>query len=220
MRLKRQAGKPIKSNKVEVKRHLNISWWKLTVAAFATLIGLAGLIQYISDIRNVFAGLMLAVGLGTAGFFTYWGIAGFSQKYIFNTGRKQYTGKENALMILATRNSKGKDVPHGIYFAQINNPPKGARLHYQRNFRRHMYEVYNDNTPKALREGPKLKPVSLPDKKPFSPAEGALAAAMQEVKDWYEYNPPTLMQQLTPGIIFVAIIIIGILEVMTLGSGS
>ena len=124
--------------------------------------------------------------------------------------KKKISGNVNAIVYFADRDSvTGKDVPVIMKFLALEHPPKGARLHYVRNFKRHFYELFNNN------ETHKLEPFVIKDKKSFPPELFKIPAAMQTYKDAVDYSPPTLMQKVAPGVLILTMIVVGILMVMT-----
>lgn len=196
-----------------VKRMLNISWWKVVTGAVLVLIGLVAGASYLSDYTNMIAGGATVFGLGPGTILIWWGLSKFSQSFMFNTATARIaTGKENAVRILATRNGGNKDRPFLIDFVELKKPPRGARLHYFRNYRRHFYEIMNDT---AARN--KIKELLLPDKKPYPPELYKTAAIMQAVKDYEEYSPMTALQKWSPVIIVVTMGVVGLLMTITLG---
>jgi len=136
------------------------------------------------------------------------GESGFS----FNANGRRYTGRENALILFAQHDKDtGKDIPLMVQFMELKHPPKGARLHYVRNLKKHFYELFNNTKTR------KLEPVKLPDKKSFPPELYRIPATMQPYKDYMDFSPPTMMQKVAPGILLLAIGIVGFLMVITTG---
>jgi hypothetical protein len=154
------------------------------------------------------AAFLLIFSLAGAGAFIYWSLnrEQSTSGYVF---RKRTTGTENALILFAQRNGNGRDTPVLLKFVEIKKPPKGARLHYLRNIKRHVYELHNNPAAKTL------QPVMLPDKKPFPPDKFTLAATMQPYKDALEYVPPSNMQKIGPVALVIAMGVVAILIIVT-----
>ena len=148
----------------------------------------------------------------------YTGIAGAEFGYIFGTnGKRQYTGRENAIVIYAKRDPvTNKDVPLKIEFEEVTKVPEGAQLRYVRNLRRHFYELYNVTTNGRS----ELKPVVLPDKKAFPPELFRIPATMQPYKDYMDYAAPTMLQKVAPFVLLGAIFLVGILMLITTSPAS
>ena len=209
-----------------------ISWRKVIPGIILFIIGIWIGSIYMSNNTNIFAGITAAISLASSGFLFYKGIniAGAGYSFMGN-GRKKKLGNENAIILFARREDTGKDKPIIIKFVELKYPPTGARLHYFRNFKRHFYELFNDNDIEIgdldvsedaiinndIKKRNRMKPVNLPDKIPFTPGLFRIAAAMETYKDAIEYSPPTLFQKLAPGAILLAMGIVGILMVMTTG---
>ena len=197
----------------KVKRVIPISWRYLLPGIALLLIGVFVASIYMNDRGNVFAGMASAITLATGGLLTYQGVKSSEAGFSFNAnGQRKRTGRENAIILFAKRNAEtSKDMPVLIKFVELVNPPKGARLHYVRNLKKHYFEFINNTVLK------KLEPVVLPDKKSFPPDMFKIPAAMQTYKDALEYSPPTMLQKVAPGILLLAMVIVGILMVMTNG---
>jgi len=203
---------PKRENKV-VKRMLPILWRKMIPGVLMVGVGVFLGNVYLQDTQLIFFGVGAAAFIGPGVLLVYQsfksGEGGFSFK-----GKRRYTGKENTIILFARRNGGGtKDVPLRIGFHELKSEhiPKRARLHYVRNIKKHFYELlYNPVTKK-------LEPVTLPDKKSFPPELFKIPATMQPYKDYMEYSPPTLFQKIAPGILLLAMGIVGILMVMTTG---
>ena len=196
-----------------VKRVFPITWWKLVIGIVLLCPGAFFGYLYLENVQVIFFGIGASVFIALSIFMVYQsfqaGESGFSFK-----GKRRYTGKENAIILFARRNGdegEVKDVPVAIRFHELKpeHIPRGARLHYVRNLKKHYYELLYNTTTK------KLEPVILPDKKSFPPELFKIPAAMQTYKDAIEYSPPTLLQKVAPGILLLAMGIVGILMVMT-----
>ena len=191
----------------------SISWWKLSVGLGLVTLGFIIGVVYFADPKNLIAGIGAVFITAPGLYLIYMQLKPRDSGFSF--ARRKYTGRENALIIFAERNNeKNKDMPLCIRFAEVNNIPRNARLHYVRNLKKHFYELFNNTTTK------KLEPVKLPDKKSFPPELFKIPAAMQVYKDAIEYSPPTLLQKIAPGILLLAMGIVGILMVMTGPTGG
>lgn len=192
-----------------VKRITPVSWWKLAVGIVLFCFGVFFGYMYLNNERLIFFGVGAVFTFAPGLLLIYQSFKTGESGFFF---KKKYTGKENAVVLMARRNGQGtKDVPVGIRFLEIkpHQLPKGARLRYIRNLKKHFYELlYNPITKK-------LEPVVLPDKKSFPPELYKIPATMQPYKDYMEYSPPTMLQKVAPGILLLAIFIVGILMVMT-----
>lgn len=199
-----------RENKI-AKRVLPISWWKLVMGVALFCPGAFFGYMYLNNENMIFFGLGAAVFIAPSIFLVYQGFRAGESGFAF---KKKYTGRENALVLMARRNGQGtKDVPVAIKFLELKPQyiPKGARFHYIRNLKKHFYELlFNPKTKK-------LEPVVLPDQKSFPPELFKIPAAMQAYRDYMEYSPPTLLQKVAPGILLLAMGIVGILMVMTTG---
>lgn len=195
------------------KRILPISWHKLIPGLLLVGFGIWVGSLYMKDNTMMILGVIAALVIASGGFLSYQGIRQSESGFSFTKdGKMKCTGRENAFIWFAKCNAKtGKDVPVILKVTEILHPPIGARLHYFKNFKKHYYELFNNTKTK------KLEPFLLPDKIPFPPGLFKIPAAMQTYKDAIEYSPPTLMQKLAPGIILLAMGIVGILMVMTTG---
>jgi len=196
----------------KIKRVLPISWRFLIPGVVLVLIGVAIGSIYMLDRTNILAGMACAITIAGGGLLAFKGIKFGGSGFLFTNGQRKITGRENAIILFAQRDPETqKDVPLMIKFVELANPPKGARLHYVRNLKRHFYELYNNTTTK------KLEPVILKDKKSFPPELFQIPAVMQTYKEAIEYSPPTLLQKVAPGILLLAMGVVGILMVMTTG---
>jgi len=204
--ISRLKGKRDKS----VRRVFNVSWWKLIVAIPLLIIAVIGWIVYAPNpSETTLVGMVALLCTGVAGFLIYFGINKGSTGFAFN-GRKQ-TGRENAIVLLARRDeAKGKDVPRALCFAELKKIPRGAQRHRLRNLRKHFYEVFYNTATR------RLEPVRLPDKKSFPPELFRLPAVMEPYKDALDYTPPSTLQKVAPGVLLLAIVIIGIIMVITM----
>lgn len=193
------------------KRLLPISWWKLVAGLVLLSIGVFFGYMYLENARLMFFGMGAVVFIAPSLFLLYQSFKSGEGGFAF---KRRYTGRENAIVLMAGRNGQGtKDVPVAIKFLELKprQAPESARLHYLRNLKKHFYELcYNTVTHR-------LEPVVMPDKKSFPPGLFQIPAAMQIYKDAIEYSPPTLMQKIAPGIILLAMGIVGILMVVTAG---
>ena len=196
-----------------IKRLLPISWRKLIPGLLLIALGIWAGSFYIKDNTVMLWGIIAALAIAGGGFLSFQGIKPAESGFAFTQdGKKKQTGKENAIIWFAKHKAEtSKDVPVILKFAELTHPPIGARLHYLKNFKKHYYELFNNTKTKTL------EPVILPDKIPFPPGLFKIPAAMQTYKDAIEYIPPTLMQKIAPGIILLAMGIVGLLMVMTTG---
>lgn len=195
-----------------VKRVFAISWWKAISGAALIGIGLIFGAIYFADIKNMFAGILAVFTIGPGILLTYTGLKQGESGFVFNAKGQKYTGRENAIVLFAKHNNgTKKDIPLMVKFVELRNPPKGARLHYVRNLKKHYYELFNNTETK------KLEPIRLPDKKSFPPELYKIPAAMQPYKDYMDYSPPTLLQKVAPGILLLAMGIVGLLMLVTGG---
>lgn len=193
----------------KVKRIIPINWKYLVPGIVMLVTGAVACFFYLQDRHNVVMAYLTAFLFGGGGYLAYLGFSGASSGFAFD---KKYTGKENAIILVARRNPiTGKDMPVGIKIIELKHPPVGARMHYVRNLKKHFYELWFNPATK------KLMPVVLPDKKSFPPELFQIPAAMQTYKEAIEYVPPTLFQKLAPGAILLAMGIVGILQVVTAG---
>jgi len=195
-----------------VKRVIPVSWWKLIPGL--ALIGLGIWVGsfYLEDTSVMLFGVIASLAIAGGGLLAYTSIKSAEVGFSFTKDGKKKTGDENAFVWIARRDEKtGKDVPVELKVCAIKKPPKGARLHYFKNFKKHFYELRNDT------KTGELIPFHLPDKIPFPPELFKIPAAMQTYKDAIEYSPPTLMQKLAPGMILLAMGVVGLLMVMTTG---
>jgi len=164
---------------------------------------------YLGNARVMIFGMGAVAFIAPSLFLIYWSFKAGESGFAF---KRKYTGRENAIVCMARRNGQGtKDVPVFIRFLELKPQyiPKDARLHYVRNLKKHFYELLYNTTTK------KLEPVVMPDKKSFPPELFQIPAAMQIYKDAIEYSPPTLMQKIAPGIILLAMGIVGIFMIVT-----
>ena len=195
-----------------VKRVLAISWWKAISGAALIGVGLIFGAIYFADIKNMFAGVIAVFFIGPGILLTYTGLKQGESGFAFNAKGQKYTGRENAIVLIAERKEgMQKDIPIMIKFVELENPPKGARLHYVRNLKKHCYELFNNTKTNEL------EPVRLPDKKSFPPELYKIPATMQPYKDYMDYSPPTLLQKVAPGILLLAMGIVGLLMLVTGG---
>lgn len=198
-----------------VKRTFNISWWKLLLGLVLVIIGLIGGSKYLADNNNMLFAFLTIFGLGPGIILIWFGVSKFKVNYMFFPGKEAptFTGKENAIILKAIRVGD-QDIPEMIEVKHIEDTeiPKNARLHYVKNWRRHFYELYNDT-----KESDILKAVRMPDKKSFPPEQYKIPAIMQPVKDYLDYLPPTMLQKWAPGILILAIVVVGLLMMVTLG---
>jgi len=196
----------------KTKRVINVSWWQLLLGVVLLGFGVMVGIAYFNNSRNISLGFLTVLAIAPGVILVYISIKAGEIGFAFsNKGRKQYRGDENAIVLFAKRSQNGKDIPVCISFLKLNNIPKDARLHYFRNYKKHFYELYNNTTTK------KLEPVVLPDKKPSPPELFKIAAVMQPYKACMDYNPPTLIQKVAPGILLGAMGIVGLLMLITGG---
>lgn len=202
-----------RKNQNHIKKQSSISWWKLVAGILLICMGLMFGFLYISDRNNMLAAVGFVFTVAPGALLLYMGLkpgdVGFSFQKLKG---KKYTGGENAILIFARRDPlTNKDVPVLIKFVELLNPPKGARLHYFRNFKRHYYELHNNTSAGGLQA------TKLPDKRPFPPEAFNTPAMMQPYKDYMEYSPPSMLQKIAPGILLAAMALVGLLMVMTGG---
>ena len=194
----------------KAKRLIPISWRKIIPGVVLLAIGAMVGAIYFLDRTNIFAGMVTALAIASGGFLIYRGIKMAESGFSFE--QKKSTGRENTIIVFARRGlNASKDVPIIIKFVELKHPPKSARLHYVRNLKKHYYEIFNNTGDKIL------EPVKLPDKKSFPPELFKIPAVMQTYKDAIEYSPPTMLQKIAPGILLLAMGLVGILMVMTGG---
>lgn len=195
------------------KTEFTVSWWKLLAGAPLIIIGIIFFTFYMRDIQNMIMAILAVSTITPGGFLIYLGLKSGSMGFSFSAeGKAKYTGKENAILIIADRDKETKkDIPRDIRFVTLTKIPKGARPHYVRNLKKHFYELYIN------RETNKLEPVLLPDKKSSPPELFKIPATMQPYKDCMEYNSPNLLQKLAPGVILAAMGIVGLLMLVTGG---
>lgn len=198
----------VTASKLGVKKILPFTPWKMILGLALIVISFPAGAIYFANVKNMFAALIMIFTFAPGAYFVYSGFQVKTKGFLFQSAKKP-TGKENAVILFARKDNGGLDVPVGIHFVELTNPPKGARLHYFCNYKRHYFELFNNTKTK------KLEPVVLPDKKAFPPGLFQVPAAMQTYKDAIDYSPPTLFQKLAPGILLIAMAIIGILMVMT-----
>jgi len=194
-----------------IKKQWPISWWKMLAGSGLVLIGVLFMIIYLNDYHNMMAGGIAVFTLGPGIMLLYFSFQSIGEAGYLYDGKRKITGKENAIILLADRNGNGKDIPRKIVFAEVKKIPKGARMHYVRNLKKHFYELKNNT------ETRKLEPVILPDKKSFPPELFRIPACMQAYKDAVDYSPPTMLQKIAPGILIGAMGVVGLLMVMTGG---
>jgi len=192
----------------KIKRVFPVTWWKVIPGGILIGIGLIAGAFYLDNSRNLLLGFLTVITLAPGALLAYMGLKQGEAGFSFN--KRKYTGNENAILIIARRNKDtNKDVPSMIMFAKLKRIPKGARLHYVRNVKKHFYELlFNTETKK-------LEPVILPDKKSFPPELYKIPATMQPYKDYMEYCPASLLQKVAPGILLGAMGIVGLLMVIT-----
>jgi len=201
------------SKGMEVKKISSIKWWRLLLGGVCALVGIVGIILYVNSL-NMLMGIVAIIGLVPAVFLIYYAFNRKESGYVFSEKGKTYTGKENAIVIYADYNPETKrDVPDKIVFDYIEKPLPGARLHLLRNNGQHYYEYLNVTGEGRL--GDVLLPVVLPDKKLCTPEAFCIPSNMHKVKEYMDYNPPTNIQKLATGAIILAMIIVGLLMVMT-----
>lgn len=198
------------------KRALPVTWWKLILGISLIAVGGLSLFMYLNDTHSMFLAVAFIVTAAPGVYLIFTGLkTGDSGLSFFNkggNGKGEWTGRENAIIWIARRNTEtGKDLPVILKFAEIEDKkvPKGARLHYVRNLKRRFYELRNDTKTN------KLLPVTLPDKKSFPPELFQIPAAMQTYKDAIDYSPPSLLQKVAPGVLLLAMGIVGLLMVVT-----
>lgn len=198
------------SKNMNVKKASTKRWWMVILGSILGIVGLIFGVLYTSNNMNYGLAMLAVITLGPAIYLLYAGLRTGESGFVMQQSRVKVTGEENALIWCAKRTGD-KDIPTYLAFLKIslNKIPTGARLKYLRNIKRHVYELIYDTSER------KLKPVTLPDKKNFSPELFKIPATMQPVKDYLEYSPPTMLQKMAPWVIMVAMIIVGILMVMT-----
>jgi len=197
----------------KIKRLIPVSWRKLIPGVALIGVGMFTGSIYLKDNTLMIMGVIAAIAIASGLFLIRQSFKSDETGFSFGgKGKRGHTGKENAIIWFARRNPEtSKEIPVILKFAKLTHPPKGARLHYLRNRKRHYYELFNNLKTK------KLEPVILPDKKTFPPGLFQIPAAMQPYKDALEYSPPTMLQKIAPGILLLGMVIVGILMVMTGG---
>lgn len=196
-------------NKPNIKKILPFTPWKLVLGLvlIGTISGPAGAV-YFADVKNMLAAVIMIFSFAPGAWLIYWSLQLKTTGFLFRSERKP-TGRENVVILFARKGEDGQDIPVGLHFVELKNPPRGARLHYFRNYKKHFYELFNNTATK------KLEPVVMPDKKAFPPELFQVPAAMQAYKDAIDFSPPSLFEKIAPGILLLAMGIIGILMVMT-----
>ena len=198
----------------KAKRALPFSWWKLVAGLVLVVASILFLFLYSNNERNMFFAVVFIFTGAPGVLLAYLSFKSRESGFSFynRDGKRTHTGKENVIMICAKRDTVTlRDVPLILKFVHLTHIPRGARPHYVRNLKRHLYEIYNNNETK------KLDPVGLPDKKSFPPELFQIPAAMQPYKDAIDYTPPTMLQKVAPGVLLGAIGVVGLLMVMTGG---
>jgi len=191
------------------KLAMPLSWRKVLPGLALVALGVLFGFVYFQDNTNAFMGALAAIFVASGGVLIFKGIKPSEIGYSFSGGKK-HTGNENAIIWFAKRDADtGKDVPVILKVCSVQKIPTGARLHYMRTWKKHYYELYNDTKTK------KLLPVVLPDKIPFSPGLFKIPAAMQTYKDAIDYSPPSLLQKAAPGVLLLAMVIVGFLMLVT-----
>lgn len=204
-----------KSARTVTKMRTTVTWWRFGVGIALLMAGIGAGVVYMGDISNMVAAFGLIAGVSAGGAFVYWSLNRQTPGYIL--GNRKITGRENAIVHFARSNGNGKDVPVCTKFVHVSKVPRGARLHHLLNLKQHFYELKTGTT----EDGKKgLVPVVLPDKKPFPPSKYAIAATMQQYKDAIEYVPPSTMQKIGPIAIVIAMVVVGLLIVVTTGGGE
>lgn len=185
--------------------------WKIVVGGVLIIPAIILTVMYLSNQTNYFLAVGIVALLGPGAYLIYTGIVNENfGSYMIS--KKKPTGNENCIVWYARTNpDTGRDIPYAhiiTYIPQRHIPPM-ARLKRVRNWNKHMYELtFNTETKK-------LQPTILPDTKPLTPQLYVLPAAMQAFKDWHDFSPATMLQKVAPGILIGAMIIIGILMVVT-----
>jgi hypothetical protein len=203
-----------------------ISWWRLAIGIICGIAGGYAIIQYTQTLSMVWGGVAvtaLCIG-GTFVFYAYMKKGDTGYKFVI-PGQKEFTGKENTLVIDAFWDEKNKvAIPEQIYFKELlpEEIPVGSRMHLIRNLNKHFYEVYNliDEEKGEVKEGNRRKYVALipPDKIMCTPEEYSMTSNMQAVKDYFDFNPPTNFQKIAAGVLIAAMGIIGLLMTITGGA--
>lgn len=209
-------GDKKKRQGTDVKKVSNKNWWFITPAIILFIIAIICGFNYVSSMNMLVGGACVVTGVGGV-VFLYFGLQGKGEKGYIHEGEKPYTGAENSIVIYARGNTETKLAePLAIKFEEIEKEkiPEGATLHFLRNLKKHFYELQNiiDDDGKEV-EG--LKPVKLPDKKYCPPSKFVIASCMQAYREYMEFNPPSTIQKIAPGVLLIAMIIVGILMVVT-----
>ena len=209
---------PEQATPIKVKRIWNISWWKVILGAICLLVGIIGVMIYVGSM-NMFAGVLAVIGLTPGAFLVYYGFKNKKESgYQFASGKKgQHTGKENTIFIKAEWDSERQAaIPVNIDFVETpdNKIPAGAHPHLLRNNGKHYYVIYNPIDAKTGKEFPN-KAVIMPDKKLITPEAFVIPSNMQAFKEYMQFNPPSAFQKIASGILILAMIIVGLLMLVT-----
>lgn len=193
-----------------VEKVADKTWWKLIAGGILAVGAVIFFVVYYTNPENIIMPVLFVFTALPAGYLIYTGLKKRESGFKFtDSSKRKYTGRENCINIYAAADSDtGQDIPVVVDFVYMANPPKGPK-HYVRNLKRHFYENYNDTSKK------KLLPVKFTDQKSYTPETANLPFTMQQVLDYYQYAPPSTLTKLAPWVIIVAMIVIGILMVIT-----
>jgi len=195
----------------KAKRTFNISWWKIAIGGVLIGVGILFGFLYLKS-QNPVLGILATFAIAPGAYLVYTNVKGSESGFYFSRGKRKYSGEENAIVWFALRDpNSNKDIPRSVSFVHIQNEkiPKGARQHYVRNLKKHFYELYFNTLTR------KLEPFSLPDKKASPPELFKIPATMQPYKDCMEFNPPSLLQKVAPGILLLAMGLVGLIMLVT-----
>jgi hypothetical protein len=186
--------------------------WKVIVGGVLLIPAVILILMYLNNPTNYFLTIAIVALLGPGAYLIYTGISKEHSGYTIMANGKKPTGNENCIVWYARTNPHtGRDVPYAHIVTHIEQKhiPPTARLKLVRNWNKHMYELtFNTETKK-------LEPTILPDTRPLTPQLYVLPAAMQAFKDWHDFSPASMLQKVAPGILIAAMIVIGILMVIT-----
>ncbi len=194
----------------QAKKITHKRWWMIIPGGISLAIGITAGYLYMSS-QNQFAAVITVIFLLAGGILLYSGMKKPGALTGYQMIKQRGIPKEvNCISILATRNPEsenGHEVPLVIKFHRALRPKGTPRFIV--NLKKHMFVNINDTLKK------KMMPVKLPDKRYASPAVFPVHSNMPRFREYMEYTPPSMLQKIAPGILLVAIIIIGILMVAT-----
>lgn len=194
------------------KKVTNKKWWMIILGVVIFSMGITFGYLYTTD-ANMFMAVIAVICLLGGGSLLYLGMQKPGEKQQQIMKQSGIPQEVNCISILAKRDTeKGKDIPLVIKFHRSLRP-KGTS-HYIVNTKEQLFINFNNTSKK------KMMPAQLPDKGYASPAVFPIHSNMPRYREYMEYTPPTMMQKVAPGILLVAIIIVGIIMVATGPSGG